>query len=771
MNTRYAGNLPLLSEWVAMGMTTAPRSQVTIHATLASLRRAGFSGELHVFAEPQSEVPAAPGVIRHRNPVQLHMWQNWLQAARYLLDHTAAPFLLLMEDDFEVARGAAERLAALLSTADPRHFGLASLYTAHHLPESAARPARWLPLGPRSAAWGSLGYCFSRPSLLELLKTRAVREHRGRDGTDDIVSRAMKELGREIYAHYPSLSCHTGGDCSTVGHQAGGRERALGYRPELLQPPSPPRAGRRGLRRACLLMPFFGECPPWFDLFLETCRWNPHFDWLFFTDLPIPPDPPANVRFVAVTLDELRAFASARLDCPVGLHQPYKLCDLRPMFGQIFQEYLTDYEFFGWGDLDVVYGDLARGIPAEAWRRDVISFHQHRLSGHLCLFRNAPAQRELYRGIPDWRSKLEDGCWRGLDDQLSKPARSLHSFFFESFNTPHVGDHVWTDGSQRFPSAWTWREGRLTNDLDGEREFPYFHFMVWKGGKWGAQHGGGQWERLPQLMHGDAETLRRGCRISAAGFHAAAPAAPDSLVAERRAKLPAVQSLWIGDRLGPLEQLCVASFLEQGHPFDLYVYNDVAGLPNGTQLRDAAELMPQPDLLRIGFGHMQSCSDLFRYKLLHERGGWWVDMDMLCVRPLPFAHDHVYGWEDNEYVNGAALHAPRGSSLMRTAFIEAHRPELAAHPPYTGPRLLTSLLKKCGGLEQARPVEHFYPVHWRETKELLAPWRPIPQNCYTVHAWRTMWRYLDLDVAGTFPATSVLGQFQRRLADRLPNQW
>ncbi len=151
---------------------------------------------------------------------------------------------------------------------------------------------------------------------------------------------------------------------------------------------------------------------------------------------------------------------------------------------------------------------------------------------------------------------------------------------------------------------------------------------------------------------------------------------------ERRAKLPAVQSLWIGDRLGPLEQLCIASFLEQGHPFELFVYNDVAGLPDGTQLRDAAEIMPQSDLLRIGFGHMQSCSDLFRYKLLHERGGWWVDMDMLCVRPLPFAHDHVYGWEDNEYVNGAALYAPRGSSLMRTAFIEAR---IARNWPLTLP--------------------------------------------------------------------------------------
>jgi hypothetical protein len=57
------------------------------------------------------------------------------------------------------------------------------------------------------------------------------------------------------------------------------------------------------------------------------------------------------------------------------------------------------------------------------------------------------------------------------------------SEFSEAFSTPH-GRIPWTDGSFNFPNRWLWREGRLTNDLDGTREFPYFHFIGWKVHEW-----------------------------------------------------------------------------------------------------------------------------------------------------------------------------------------------------------------------------------------------------------------------------------------------
>src|SRR5690606_28516133 len=57
------------------------------------------------------------------------------------------------------------------------------------------------------------------------------------------------------------------------------------------------------------------------------------------------------------------------------------------------------------------------------------------------------------------------------------------SEFREAFSTPN-GCVPWRDGSFDFPTRWFWRDGRITNDLDGEHSFPYFHFAIWKRDAW-----------------------------------------------------------------------------------------------------------------------------------------------------------------------------------------------------------------------------------------------------------------------------------------------
>ena len=44
---------------------------------------------------------------------------------------------------------------------------------------------------------------------------------------------------------------------------------------------------------------------------------------------------------------------------------------------------------------------------------------------------------------------------------------------------------------------------------------------------------------------------------------------------QKKKDLPIIQSLWIGQRLSDLERLCIRSFLQKGHPFHLYTYNEI----------------------------------------------------------------------------------------------------------------------------------------------------------------------------------------------------
>ena len=82
---------------------------------------------------------------------------------------------------------------------------------------------------------------------------------------------------------------------------------------------------------------------------------------------------------------------------------------------------------------------------------------------------------------------------------------------------------------------------------------------------------------------------------------------------------PIINVLWIG-QLSPLEQLCLKSFVAQGHSVHLYTYDRIDNVPQGVTLQDAAEILPPSNIFRNqlgkGKGSLAAFSDLFRYKLL-----------------------------------------------------------------------------------------------------------------------------------------------------------
>ena len=132
-----------------------------------------------------------------------------------------------------------------------------------------------------------------------------------------------------------------------------------------------------------------------------------------------------------------------------------------------------------------------------------------------------------------------------------------------------------------------------------------------------------------------------------------------------------VHGLWIGP-LSRLERLTLCSFLAKGHEFHLWRYEDAPdALPRGVVVRDANEILTREKVfrkrvadgeLRLGEGSYATFADLFRTKLLHELGGIWVDMDVLCLRPFDFEQPYVF----RAHRLGAVLNVikcPPGSKL------------------------------------------------------------------------------------------------------------
>jgi hypothetical protein len=109
-----------------------------------------------------------------------------------------------------------------------------------------------------------------------------------------------------------------------------------------------------------------------------------------------------------------------------------------------------------------------------------------------------------------------------------------------------------------------------------------------------------------------------------------------------------IQSLWIGPELSKLEQLCIKSYLDNGHEFHLYVYEDVKGIPAGTTIKDANEILDKSEIFYYQNKSVAAFSNLFRYTLLYKKGGYWSDTDCICIKPLTFTSDFLFSSEPNE---------------------------------------------------------------------------------------------------------------------------
>lgn len=129
-----------------------------------------------------------------------------------------------------------------------------------------------------------------------------------------------------------------------------------------------------------------------------------------------------------------------------------------------------------------------------------------------------------------------------------------------------------------------------------------------------------------------------------------------------------INGLWIGEKLSTLEELTIRSFQENGHEFHLWTYDNFE-IPVGTIKRDANEIIPKNEVFQYLPGTMiektvAGFSDIFRFALLYKVGGWYVDMDITCLKPFEFSEEIVLrrnNWIGTPVANVIKL--PKGTSF------------------------------------------------------------------------------------------------------------
>ena len=234
-----------------------------------------------------------------------------------------------------------------------------------------------------------------------------------------------------------------------------------------------------------------------------------------------------------------------------------------------------------------------------------------------------------------------------------------------------------------------------------------------------------------------------------------------------------IQGLWIGPELSEMERLSICSFLKNGHEYHLYCYDQVANVPRGTKVKDANEILPRSSVFQ--YQHQASYAgfaNFFRYKLLLERGGWWADTDLVCLRPFDFPEEHVFGTEicdGSEVVTSGIIKAPAGSTAMAYAWTVCQSKDPARlRWGETGPKLVAEAVDKYSLQQYVKPHHIFCPVSYLDWREILKPESgelPVETSC-AVHLWNEMWRAAGQDKNARYDPRCLYELLKRKYLDQ-----
>jgi len=239
------------------------------------------------------------------------------------------------------------------------------------------------------------------------------------------------------------------------------------------------------------IVPYFGHFPEGFQFWLMSCSTNSTVDFLIFTDDYTEYRYPKNVHVTYCTLQDVRKRVQRLYDFPVSLERPYKLCDFKPAYGEIFAEELQGYDFWGHCDLDMVWGDIRKFLTEDILEQ----YEKIGNQGHSTLYKNTVEVNARYRiSVPD-NVNYETVYSTDENYAFDEPAmeeiyQSLQIPYYQEVNFVHLKKYDYgffmdllprEDDYKNEHQIFIWQNGKIKRIyLDKEEvvteEYMYLHY-------------------------------------------------------------------------------------------------------------------------------------------------------------------------------------------------------------------------------------------------------------------------------------------------------
>lgn len=248
-----------------------------------------------------------------------------------------------------------------------------------------------------------------------------------------------------------------------------------------------------------------------------------------------------------------------------------------------------------------------------------------------------------------------------------------------------------------------------------------------------------------------------------------------------------IQMLWVGGALSPIERLSVQSFLDHGFDVDLYTYGEVGHVPDGATLRDGAEILPADAVFAHSAasgrsrGSYAGFADIFRWHLLRDRGGFWADADIVCLRPFRLPRTLTISSEvartfggDHMAVTNCFFGGPAGHPMFveACARIEGFRGAEVMWGEM-GTRLIGQLVADMGLHDHVLPpgrVNGVRPYRMIGTLFAKDDGRVTAElgDAWGLHLYNEVWRSHGVPKAGPFPRHSLIHTLLARHGIEVP---
>lgn len=247
-----------------------------------------------------------------------------------------------------------------------------------------------------------------------------------------------------------------------------------------------------------MILPYFtcetGAWPDYIDWHLASCKANETVDFYIFTDdHKIEKwESVKNIHIHYMSFEEFIDLIHTKLG-DVKIDRPYKICDYRPAFGVIFEDYIKDFDFWGHYDCDLMYGDIRKYFNEELLSK----YDKLYIQGHSQLYKNTEEVNHYYELSRPEGSKYADFNWQkvssseknfGYDEGTGAPmlirenGKSIYWEMktFANIHQPRYYKRLFDkDVKVNIPfQLWRWEDGHLyhINALNNKkREVFYIH--------------------------------------------------------------------------------------------------------------------------------------------------------------------------------------------------------------------------------------------------------------------------------------------------------